>query len=292
MHMKALPISRYVYGTTRLGDEGISFEDRVAIAREAMDRGLDLHTSHQYGNALEVIRTASDQSPHNPPRYIVKIGWSSPEEIRDQLMMHTHALSVHKMAVGQLCLGKPLADEIATGGPGIDALLALKHEGLVESFVLENWPWSPPAYLQALKNGQAAELVDAFIFYLNPLQRFVLNDVWTELQDQGFPIVAMRTVAGGPSPKSGYLKDRWEQMLPIYQDSGCSTWTEFCARFAFGHPNVAATVGSTACKEHLEALIRETASPAPLPTPVMESIWDLQGRWSQEHDRFAEPWSM
>ena len=52
-------ISKYVYGTTRLGDEDIPMADRVKeIARAAMDAGVWFHTSHQYGNALRVLRTA------------------------------------------------------------------------------------------------------------------------------------------------------------------------------------------------------------------------------------------
>ncbi len=67
----------YIYGTTRLGDEKIPFEERVKVARAAM-QGVDwFHTSHTYGNALKVLRAAFDQDRTRVPKLIVKIGWSA-----------------------------------------------------------------------------------------------------------------------------------------------------------------------------------------------------------------------
>ena len=51
----------YIYGTTRLGDQNLPFEDRVKVARAAMDGTSWFHTSHAYGNALEVLRAAFDE---------------------------------------------------------------------------------------------------------------------------------------------------------------------------------------------------------------------------------------
>ena len=64
----------YVYGTTRLGDQNIPFEDRVQVARAAMEGTSWFHTSHQYGNALQVLRAAFDQNEARIPKLIVKIG--------------------------------------------------------------------------------------------------------------------------------------------------------------------------------------------------------------------------
>ena len=54
-------LTRYVYGTTRLGDGSLPFEARVAVARAAIDAGVSLHTSHSYGDAFQVLRAALDQ---------------------------------------------------------------------------------------------------------------------------------------------------------------------------------------------------------------------------------------
>ena len=54
-------LSPYIYGTTRLGDEKIPFDERVNIAKAAMAKVDWFHTSHTYGDALKVLRTAFDQ---------------------------------------------------------------------------------------------------------------------------------------------------------------------------------------------------------------------------------------
>ena len=40
-----MSFSGYVFGTTRLGDDTIPLDVRVALAREAIDAGLWVHTS-------------------------------------------------------------------------------------------------------------------------------------------------------------------------------------------------------------------------------------------------------
>lgn len=45
----------YIYGTTRLGAADVTRAQQLAIARAAIDAGLWLHTSRQYGHALEVL---------------------------------------------------------------------------------------------------------------------------------------------------------------------------------------------------------------------------------------------
>ena len=39
----------YIYGTTRLGDDKIPFEQRIRLARAAMESVSWFHTSHTYG---------------------------------------------------------------------------------------------------------------------------------------------------------------------------------------------------------------------------------------------------
>src|SRR5688572_5263039 len=81
--LHSLPgLSPYVYGTTRLGDAAIAFAERVRVARTAMDHGVWFHTSHQYGDALAVLRTAFDEDRAHVPRLIFKIGWNSVSEVR------------------------------------------------------------------------------------------------------------------------------------------------------------------------------------------------------------------
>ncbi|HEY9525947.1 MAG TPA: hypothetical protein VIR02_02630, partial [Anaerolineales bacterium] len=87
----------YIYGTTRLGDQNLPFEDRVQVARAAMDGTTWFHTSHHYGNALEVLRAAFDQDGRRIPKLIVKIGWKNIEELRDVVHQHLIALRLESL---------------------------------------------------------------------------------------------------------------------------------------------------------------------------------------------------
>ncbi len=294
-------LSPYVYGTTRLGDEDIPFEDRVHIARTAANAGVWFHTSHTYGNALQVLRAAFDQDRSRIPSLIVKIGWDSVQEVRDMTRQNLEPLGLGSLDLGQLCMGGPLAEEFANGGPCYEGLARIKEEGLIKRFVLEVFPWTSDAPLKALKGGYPEGIIDGYIFYLNPLQRFASNELWNLLQERNEPIVAMRTVAGGPvhhlrdipgAAWMEYLQKRAVEVAPIFERSGISSWTEFCVRFAHSFPQVRATVGATARLGHLEEFLTAARDIEPLPDEIREAITSLQTRWSDEMDIHAEPWTM
>lgn len=75
-------ITPFIYGTTRLGDEKIPRQQRIAVARAAMEAGVWFHTSRMYGDALEVLGEAFAQAPAKIPRLIIKIGWRNIAELR------------------------------------------------------------------------------------------------------------------------------------------------------------------------------------------------------------------
>lgn len=127
-----IPFAPFVYGTTRLGDESISRADRIEVARKAMRDVGFLHTSDQYGTAMDVLREAADGQM---PPVIVKVGWESIGQVRDQILSQNERLEIAQMAVGQLCPGGAFAEAIQ-GGAG-DEVLALREEGIVDRFVLE-----------------------------------------------------------------------------------------------------------------------------------------------------------
>ncbi|MGI4791386.1 MAG: hypothetical protein ACRYFS_21365 [Janthinobacterium lividum] len=290
-------LTRYIYGTTRLGDESISFDDRTAVARAAIDAGLALHTSHTYGNALQVLRAAFDQDRSHIPPFIVKIGWDSAAQVREVIQQNLEPLDLTHLPVGQLCFGGALAEQYRTGGPENDGLRQLKAEGLVGRFVQEIWPWNSDVAIDALRGGHNEGIVDGYIFYLNPLQRFVSEDLWNMLKERGETIVAMRTTCGGSLDRlrehgPDYLKARAAQMAPIFERSGCATWPEFCIRFSLGYSQVISTVGATARIANLQELVTDVQNAAPLPGDIQAEIEALQSDWYEQHDSHAEPWSM
>ncbi|MGD0461705.1 MAG: aldo/keto reductase [Tepidisphaeraceae bacterium] len=294
-------LSKFVYGTTRLGDDKIPFADRVKMARAAMDAGVWFHASHQYGDALKVLRAAFDEDRKRVPRMIFKIGWSSIEELRQTIRQNIEPLGVDHMDIGQLCLGGKLAEEFVSGGKCYDDFRKLREEGLVNRFVFEVFPWTSNTPLKALRAGYPTGVVDGYIFYLNPLQRFASNELWDLLLERNEPIVAMRTVSGGDVHRlrdvpgaawKDYLRQRAVEVAPLYERSGCKTWPEFCVRFAYGFPQVRATVGATSRPENLRAFLDAVKIIKPLPKDIQSEIIRLQNRWSDETDVHAEPWSM
>jgi predicted aldo/keto reductase-like oxidoreductase len=291
----------YIYGTTRLGDSQIPFDDRVRMARVAMDAGIWFHTSHTYGNALEVLRAAFDQARAKVPKLIVKIGWSSIPELRDIIRQNLEPLGLDGMELGQLCLGGELANDFALGGDCYKEFSRLKQERLVRRFVLEVFPWTSNMALKALRGGYPEGIVDGVIFYLNPLQRFASNELWDLLQKRNEPIIALRTVAGGNVHRlrdvpgaawKDYLQKRAVEVAPIFERSGIQSWTEFCVRFAHSFPQVRATVGATSRLENFKEFLAAKDNLQPLPGDILNEIVKLQYRWSDETDIHAEPWSM
>jgi hypothetical protein len=143
--------------------------------------------------------------------------------------------------------------------------------------------------------------VDGFIFYLNPLQRFASNPLWDEIVARNQPVIAMRTVSGGPVHSlrdvpgfawKDYLQKRAVEVAPIFEKSGIKSWTEFCVRFVHSFPQVKATVGSTSKIENLNEFLRAKEHIEPLPKSIIQEIEALQTRWSDEVDIHAELWSM
>lgn len=294
-------LSPYIYGTTRLGDEKIPFDDRVSVTRAAME-GVDwFHTSHTYGNALQVLRAAFDQDRTRVPKLIVKIGWSRTDELRDVIHQNVDPLGLDGLELGQLCLSGELAEDYANGGECYEVFSRIKQEGLVNRFVLQVFPWTSDVALRALRGGYPEGIVDGYIFYLNPLQRFSSNELWDVLVKRDEPMIAMRTVSGGNVHRlrdvpgyawKPYLQQRAAEVAPIFERSGIQSWTEFCVRFAHGFPQVRATVGATSHLENLREFLTAAEKIELLPKDIQDEIIQLQYRWSDEIDMKAEPWTM
>ena len=294
-------ISSYVYGTTRLGDDKIPFEERVSIARAAMDADIWFHTSHTYGDALKVLRTAFDQDRTRVPKLIVKIGWKDVSELRSVIHENIDPLDLNGLELGQLCLSGSLAEQFVNGGQCYEEFARLKADGLVNRFVLEVFPWTSDIALKAIQGGYPDGVVDGYIFYLNPLQRFASNELWDVLVERNEPIIAMRTVSGGnvhrlrDVPGAAwklYLQQRAAEIAPIFERSGIASWTEFCIRFIYGFPQVRATVGATSHLENLKEFLTAAESIKPLPVNIQDEIIQLHYRWSDQVDMKAEHWTM
>jgi hypothetical protein len=294
-------ISPYIYGTTRLGDERIPFDERVNVAYAAMQSGVWFHTSRQYNNALEVLSVAFDKDRTRVPKLIAKIGGNNLQAFKLDIINNLKPIFVRNLDVGQLCLLGDLEKDFAAGGDSIIELEKIQKAGLVNRYVLEVFPWTSQTAIQAIKTGLASGLIDAFILYLNPLQRFASNELWDLLMEQKLPIISLRTVAGGPvhnlrdipgAAWKEYIQKRAAEVAPVFERSGIKSWTEFCVRYAFSIPNVISTVGATGKIGNLEEFLAAKNNIQPLPQDIVNEIFALQYRWSDEFDIHAEPWTM
>ena len=295
-------VTPYVYGTTRLGDDRIPFNDRVKTARAAMETGVWFHASNQYNDAHQVLRAAFDEDRTKVPKLIVKLEGNSISELRNDLHKNLEPLGIENLEIGQLCLGTgALAQDFSNGGECYHEFFKIKAEGLVNRFVLEVFPWTSGTALAALKGGYPEGIVDGYIYYLNPIQRFVSNELWNLLNDRKEAQIALRTVAGGPVHRlrdvpgaawKEYIQQRAVEIAPIFERSGIENWTDFCVRFAFSFPQIRATVGATSRVENLNEFLNAAKHIEPLPANIIEEISNLQYRWSNETDMIAGLWSM
>ena len=291
----------FTYGTTRLGDRNVPFEERVKLALAVMEKNIPFHTSRQYGDTLEVLGEAFKRNPSWIPKLMIKIGGGSVEELRADIRKNLEPLGVPGMEVGQLCIYGSLAEQLAQGGACYRELKKIQAEGLVKRYVLEVFPWTSETALKALSGGYLPGGVDALIFYFNPLQRFASNALWDLITSKKFPFLALRTVAGGDvhslrdvpgAAWKPYLRERAVQVAPLFERSGITSWPEFCVRFAASFPLVLGTIGASIQVSRVDLLLEAAKNRKALPKECLEELMTLQRRWSEETDMKAEPWTM
>lgn len=291
----------YIYGTTRLGDDDVAREQQRAMARTVLDAGLWMHTSRQYHHALEVLGEVFTEDPSRVPPLIVKLGGGTAADLRGTIAANLAPLGIGSVALGQLNPVDELGDALVHGGPLLQELRLIQDEGLVGRYLLEIFPWTSATALAALRAGHLDGLVDGFITYYNPLQRFAANELWDELLARDASIISMRTVCGAPvrllrdvpgAAWKPYLQQRAVEVVPVFERSGINSWAEFCFRFVRSNPQVVATVGATSRQEHLDELVSQSQGQGQLPGDVLEELEALQRRWSDEVDVHADAWTM
>ncbi|WP_104168563.1 aldo/keto reductase [Arthrobacter sp. SX1312] len=294
-------LPQFIYGTTRLGHDDVPRDQQAHMARMAIDAGLWLHTSRQYDHALEVLGAAFEEDRSKVPPVIVKLGGGTADDVCATIAENIEPLGISSIDIGQLTGVGAFADDMPSGGPTLADLQRIKDEGLVGRFVLEIFPWTSEAPLKALRAGHLDGLIDGYIFYLNPLQRFASNALWDELLAQDKAIISMRTVAGAPVHElrdvpgaawKPYLQERAIEVAPIFERSGIESWAEFCVRFAHSTPQVVSTVGSASREGNLRELLAYSRDITPLPRDIVDELFALHRRWSDETDIHAELWSM
>lgn len=291
----------YVFGSMSLGHEDVPFETRVAMARYAMERCGWFHTSHKYGSTMDVLARAFKELPMRVPKCIFKLSGDSLDEVRRQIELQLKTLGVEQINIGQIHMGGALAEDFVAGGKCLDGFRSLKSEGLVGGFTLEVHPWTSKIALDHLRSGYGRDVIEAYSFYFNPLQRYALNELFALILEQHRPILALRTVAGGPVEKQSersvnpddFMQKRASEFMPIYAQSDYANWVEFAMNFVLTQPGVICTIGSCSSPAHLDDYLAVLKQEKPtFSTSMSKRILAMQTKWSNEKDIFAPEWSM
>ncbi|HEY8667260.1 MAG TPA: hypothetical protein VIL86_11375, partial [Tepidisphaeraceae bacterium] len=235
------------------------------------------HSSHAYGNGkvIETLKKAFAESPRQRPKMIFKIDGLDVKGLQESV---EGALStgVDRIDIGQVC-GNPPIEELQPGRPMHDALARLLEQGKVGHLCMEIfWQFSPNA-LRCLQ----ANIFNSYTYYFNAVNREVSNELYDELQRRQTPILALRTLGGGPesywgTPDAAAAKTALDA---IYAESGCATKLEFRCRFILSFPNTRTTIGASSKPDHLQALLGACAGAKPLAAGIISRIEALHREW-------------
>jgi aryl-alcohol dehydrogenase-like predicted oxidoreductase len=270
--------SLFTFGSMSLGDLP-TLDEHIRIARTAMDAGVWFHSSPTYkrGFTYMVLRMAFDEDRAHVPNMIVKIRCGSAKLLQFEVEDALRRLDIERIDVAQLVFSEtggvePLASDVTRRGPVFETCQRLRDQGKVGQYCPQVDRASSAA-LQPLVNA-----FDGFVLYLNPIQRDIDDALWTQCQQQGAPLWALRTLGGGkledtraknPNDASVVAFDR---VQPLIAESGCADWAEFCMRYAKSVPHLQTTIGGTGNLEHLNHYLHLSQSATPLPADVMAKI--------------------
>lgn len=268
--MKSInPTSPYTFGSMSLGRNEETLEQDIPVARRAMEAGVWFHSSPTYnrGFTYMVLRHAFDEARHQVPRLILKLRDGSPKLLRFEAEDACRRLGIDAIDVAQLVSMHRgpgcLTEQLQKGGPIADELASLRRRGLIKQAVLYVDQANSDAGIAALDS----KLVDGLTLYWNACQRDCSNAAWQRIRAHQVPVLALRTIAGGP--KDSESAARRQQADTLAQASGCVDAVEFALRLAASVPQIKTTIGGTANLNHLERYLQCAASPKPLPSEIL-----------------------
>ena len=269
--------SSFTFGSMSLGRNPADVTNDVAVARRAMEAGVWFHSSPTYRNGFTfmVLRQAFDEDRMRVPRMVIKVRDATVPLMRFEVEDSCRRLGLDGIDVAQLVSMDPdsgnLVDQLSGGGgPLVDELAALRTRGLVRQAVLFLTPQNSDAAVEAMKSG----LIEGVILYWNACQRDCSDTAWAAIREKGIPVLALRTLGGGPSDEKSRVKST--ALAELIAAGGCRDATEFNLRLAASEPTIRTTIGGTASLPHLEDYLKAAHSAAPLPAEIVHRVEQLQ----------------
>jgi aryl-alcohol dehydrogenase-like predicted oxidoreductase len=273
------PFNQYTFGSMSLGRNPADITNDLAVARRAMDAGVWFHSSPTYnqGFAFMVLRLAFDADRTRVPRMVIKVRDATASLMRFEVEDSCRRLGLDAIDVAQLVSMDPqpgnLVDQLQAGrGPLVDELASLRSRGLIRQAVIFLTPQTSDAAVEATKS----ELIDGVILYWNACQRDCTDSAWQKIRAQQIPVLALRTLGGGPADAKSRAKSI--DLAALITAAGCRTATEFNLRLAASESSVRTTIGGTASLPHLEEYLDAARRPVPLPADILRQVEQLQVR--------------
>ena len=273
------PLSSYTFGSMSLGRNPAEITQDLAVARRAIAAGVWFHSSPTYNNGFTfmVLRQAFDEDRSRVPKMVIKVRDATVPLMRFEVEDSCRRLGLDAIDVAQLVSMDPnpgnLVDQLrGGGGPLVAELASLRQRGLIRQAVLFLTPQNSDAAVEAMKSG----LIEGVILYWNACQRDCSATAWKKIQEQRIPVLALRTLGGGPADQQGRVKSA--DLAALMEAAGCRTATEFNLRLAASEPAIRTTIGGTASLAHLEEYLSAARNPAPLSADILRRVEQLQIR--------------
>lgn len=271
------PFTPYTFGSMSLGRNPADIRNDLAVARRAMEAGVWFHSSPTYnmGFTYMVLRTAFEEDRSRAPRLILKVRDGSAALMRFEVEDSCRRLGIEAIDVAQLVSMDPnpgnLIDQLRNGGGELaDELASLRQRGLIRQAVIFLTPENSDAAVEASRH----ELIDGVTLYWNVRQRDCSSSAWDVIRQREIPVLALRSVGGGPADKAAAAQE--SEIAELLEASGCRTRAELALRHAASEPIVQTTIGGTASLGHLEEFLEAARSAAPLTEEVLKRIEALQ----------------
>ncbi|HRJ72537.1 MAG TPA: hypothetical protein PLS03_09935 [Terrimicrobiaceae bacterium] len=269
--------SPYTFGSMSLGSKPADIVNDLRVARRAMEAGVWFHSSPTYnqGFTFMVLRTAFDEDRSRVPRMIVKVRDASVPLMRFEVEDSCRRLGIDGIDVAQLVSmdHQPgnLVDQLrGGGGPVMDELASLRSRGLIRQAVIFLSRDNADAAVEAARS----ELIDGVTLYWNACQRDCTDTAWAEIRGRNIPVLALRTLGGGPSDKKSAEKSA--ELARLMEAAGCRNASLFALRLAASERAVRTTIGGTASLPHLEDYLAAAADAKPLDAALVQRVEKLQ----------------
>lgn len=274
-----LQLSSYTFGTMSLGRKPAEITEDLKVAQRAIDSGVWFHTSPTYNNGFTfmVLRLAFDANRQRVPKLLIKVRDGSVSLMRFEVEDTCRRLGIDTIDVAQLVSmdGRPgnLVDQLRKGdGPLVVELASLRSRGLIREAVLFLTRDNSDAAVEAVKS----DLIEGVTFYWNARERHCTDAAWAAIREQAIPMLALRTVGGGPTDEATRAKA--DELATLIKAAGCRHATEFNLRLAASETMIRTTIGGTSSLAHLEDFLTGVPNAAPLPPDILAQVERLQVR--------------